>query len=70
MKASFVLPEPARRLRDPTRHRATLLGERTRQAQRLEKTLEDTQIKISGVLSDLLGALGRAIIEALFVIRK
>jgi transposase len=65
VKASFVPPEPIRQLRDLTRHRAALLSERTRQAQRLEKTLEDAQIKISSVLTDLLGASGRAILEAL-----
>jgi transposase len=63
--ASFVPPEPVRQLRDLTRHRTSLLGERTRQIQRLEKTLEDAQIKISGVLTDLLGVSGRAMIEAL-----
>jgi transposase len=66
VRASFVPPEPVRALRDLTRHRATLLGERTRQVQRLEKTLEDARIKISSVLTDLIGASGRAIIEALF----
>ncbi|MBR7829706.1 transposase [Actinospica sp. MGRD01-02] len=64
VKASFVPPEPVRQLRDLTRHRASLLGERTRQVQRLEKTLEDAQIKISSVLTDLLGALGRLMLEA------
>ena len=34
--ASFVLPEPIRQLRDLTRHRTSLPGERTRQIQRLE----------------------------------
>ena len=58
-------PEPVRQLRDLTRHRATLLGERGRQVQRLEKTLEDAQIKISSVLTDPLGASGRAIIDGL-----
>jgi transposase len=65
VKASFVPPEPIRQLRDLTRHRSVLLAERTRQAQRLEKTLEDAQIKISSVLTNLLGASGRAIIDAL-----
>ncbi|WP_212520840.1 IS110 family transposase [Actinospica acidithermotolerans] len=65
VRASFVPPEPVRQLRDLTRHRASLLGERTRQVQRLEKTLEDAQVKISSVLTDLLGASGRAMLEAL-----
>jgi transposase len=42
-----------------------VLGERTRQVQRLEKTLEDAQVKVSSVLTDLLGASGRAIIDGL-----
>src|SRR5450759_5300438 len=41
LKASFVPPEPVRRLRDLTRYRSTLTVERTREAQRLEKELED-----------------------------
>jgi transposase len=41
LKASFVPPEPIRHLRDLTRYRATLAAERTREAQRLEKELED-----------------------------
>jgi len=65
VKASFVPPEPVRQLRDLTRHRSVLLSERTRSAQRLEKSLEDAQIKISSVLTDLLGASGRAMIDAL-----
>jgi transposase len=65
VKASFVPPAPIRQLRDLTRHRSALLAERTRSAQRLEKTLEDAQIKISSVLTDLLGASGRAMINAL-----
>ena len=39
LRASFVPPEPIRQLRDLTRYRSTLLGERTREAQRLEKEL-------------------------------
>ena len=46
LKASFVPPEPIRRLRDLTRYRATLAAERTREASRLEKELEDAGIKL------------------------
>ena len=44
LKASFVPPEPIRQLRDLTRYRTTLAAERTREASRLEKELEDAQL--------------------------
>jgi transposase len=62
---SFVPPAPVRRLRNPTRYRAALTRERTREMQRVEKLLEDTQIKISAVVSQLFGASGRAMLDAL-----
>ena len=65
LKASFVPPEPVRQLRDLTRYRSTLTVERTREAQRLEKELEDAGIKISAVASDILGVSGRAMLAAL-----
>jgi transposase len=49
LKASFVPPEPIRQLRDLTRYRATLAAERTREASRLEKELEDAPLtELSG----------------------
>lgn len=65
VRPSFVPPEPIRHLRDLTRYRTSLVRERTRQAQRLEKTLEDAGIKLSTVASQILGASSRAIIAAL-----
>jgi transposase len=65
LKASFVPPEPIRQLRDLTRYRTTLTAERTREAQRLEKELEDAGIKLSVVASDILGVSGRAMLAAL-----
>lgn len=65
LKASFVPPEPIRELRDLTRYRATLVAERTREASRLEKELEDAGIKLSSVATDILGASGRAMLGAL-----
>lgn len=65
LKASFVPPEPVRHLRDLTRYRATLVVERTREAQRLEKELEDAGIKISSVATNILGVSGRAMLAAL-----
>ena len=57
LRASFVPPEPIRQLRDLTRYRSTLLGERTREAQRLEKELEDAGSTLSSVATDILGGL-------------
>ncbi|MBW8797473.1 MAG: hypothetical protein JF597_28970 [Streptomyces sp.] len=48
-------PEPVRHLRDLTRYRASLAGERTREAQRLEEELEDAGIKLSSVATDIMG---------------
>ncbi len=65
LKASFVPPEPVRHLRDLTRYRSTLTVERSREAQRLEKELEDAGIKITSVATDILGVSGRAMLAAL-----
>ena len=65
LKASFVPPEPVRHLRDLTRYRTALTVERSREAQRLEKELEDAGIKISSVATDILGVSGRAMLAAL-----
>jgi transposase len=62
---SFVPPQPIRRLRDLTRYRRSLIRDRTREKQRLEKLLEDAQIKLSVVASDMFGVSGRAILAAL-----
>ncbi|MFJ8313769.1 MULTISPECIES: IS110 family transposase [unclassified Streptomyces] len=65
MRPSFVPSEPIRRLRDLTRYRTEIARDRTRDAQRLEKLLEDAGIKLSSVFSDMLGVSGRAMLEAL-----
>ena len=65
LKASFVPPEPIRELRDLTRYRATLAADRTREANRLEKELEDAGIKLSAVATDILGVSGRLMLQAL-----
>jgi transposase len=65
LKASFVPPEPIRELRDLTRYRATLAQERTREASRLEKELEDAGIKLLAVATNILGASSRAMLDAL-----
>ena len=65
LRASFVPPEPIRMLRDLTRYRADLIGARTAEKQRVEKLLEDAQIKVSVVASDIFGVSGRAMMAAL-----
>lgn len=65
LRASFVPPKPIRQLRDLTRLRKTLTEDRARYRNRVEKILEDAQIKLSSVLSDLFGASGRTITDAL-----
>jgi transposase len=64
-KPSFVPPKPIRQLRDLTRYRRSLTQDRTRNKQRLEKVLEDAQIKLSSVITDIHGVSGREMIEAL-----
>lgn len=65
IRGSFVPPEPIQELRDLTRTRKQLSHERTQHVQRLQKVLEDANVKLSSVLSDILGVSGRAILEAL-----
>src|SRR4051794_14162258 len=65
VRPSFVPPPPIRALRDLTRHRRTLVEERTRVVQRLEKVMQDAGIKLTSVASALLTKSGRAILEAL-----
>jgi transposase len=59
-RPSLVHPPEIRRLRDLTRYRRALVQDRTREQQRVEKLLEDAQIKISAVLSNLHGVTRRA----------
>jgi transposase len=65
LRASFIPPPWQRELRDLCRYRRTLIQERTREKQRAEKLLEDTQIKLSAVISDIFGVSGRDMLEAL-----
>jgi transposase len=64
-RPSLVHPRPIRQLRDLTRYRRSLIHDRTREMQRVEKLLEDAQIKLSSVVSDIFGVSGRAMLEAL-----
>ena len=65
IRGSFVPPAPIRDLRDLTRYRKAIIQERTRQANRLHKVLEDAGIKLASVASDVLGVSGRAMLQAL-----
>jgi transposase len=65
LKASFVPPWPIRALRDLTRQRTQLIQERTSAANRIQKVLEDANVKLAGVATDVLGVSGRDMLEAL-----
>lgn len=65
LRPSFVPPEPIRRLRDLTRYRVALIHDQTAEKNRAEKLLEDAQIKLSVVASDIFGVSGRAMLNAL-----
>src|SRR5689334_2948922 len=65
LRASFIPSRPQRQLRDLTRCRRTLTQERTREKQRAEKLLEDAQVKLSSVISDIFGVSGRDMLAAL-----
>ena len=65
IKASFVPEEEIQELRSLMRTRKQLVREQTRHVQRLEKTLEEANIKLGTVISDLMGASGRRMIEAM-----
>ena len=62
LRPSFVPPRPIRQLREVTRYRADLVAVRTAEKQRVEKLLEDAQIKLSVVASDIFGVSGRAML--------
>jgi transposase len=65
VRPSFVPPQPIRELRNLTRYRKSQIEERTREAQRLDKILQDAGVKLSSVASDILGKSGRAMLAAL-----
>src|SRR5260370_9153172 len=65
LNPSFTRPRPQRELRDLTRLRTTMTAERTRLVNRLHKTLEDTNLKLSSVLTDIMGQTGQHILGAI-----
>lgn len=65
IRSSFVPPAPVQELRDLTRTRRQLVHEVARHVLRIQKTLEDANLKLTQVMSDILGTSGRAILNAL-----
>jgi transposase len=65
IRGSFIPPAEIRELRDLTRYRTGLIQERTREANRIQKVLEDANIKLGAVASDVLGVSGRHMLEAI-----
>ncbi len=65
LRGSFVPPRETRELRDLTRYRVSLTEECNRIANRIQKVLEDANIKLASVATDALGASGRAMIQAI-----
>ena len=65
VRSSFVPPVAIQELRALTRTRKQLVRERGGHVQRIEKVLEDANLKISTVLSDIVGQSGRAVLEAI-----
>lgn len=65
LSPSFVPPAPIGVLRDLTRQRAQVVAQKASVANRIHKTLEDANIKLAGVATDILGASGRAMIAQL-----
>jgi transposase len=65
LKASFIPSGPQRQLRDLTRYRLRLTQEKAREVKRVQKTLEDTNLKLGDVVSDIMGKASRLILQAL-----
>jgi len=65
LKASFIPSAPQRELRDLTRYRVRLTEEKAREVNRVQKTLEDTNLKLGDVVSDIMGKASRMILHAI-----
>ena len=65
LRASFVPPRPQRELREVTRYRTKLVEERARLVNRIQKVLEDSNVKLASVATDITGVSSRAILNAL-----
>lgn len=65
VRSSFVPPRPTQEMRDLLRTRKQLVRERSSHVQRIQKALEDANIKLSSAISNVVGKSGRAMLEAL-----
>jgi transposase len=65
LRPSFIPPAPQRHLRELTRYRSTLVAERARLVNRVHKLLEDTNLKLTAVVTDVTGVPARAMLAAL-----
>ncbi len=65
LRGSFIPPLPIRQLRDLTRQRSQLVRHRATACNRIQKVLEDANIKLASVAAEILGVSGRAMLEAL-----
>jgi len=65
LKASFIPDEPQRDMRELVRYRTHLIQERTREVNRVHKALEDANIKLSSVATDIMGVSGREMMQAI-----
>jgi transposase len=65
VRASFVPPRPLRELRDLTRHRKQMIHDATRERNRVQKVLEQANVKLASVLSDVFGVSGQLMLDAL-----
>lgn len=65
LKASFIPDRPQRELRELVRYRKSLIEERAREVNRVQKVLEGANIKLASVATDVLGVSGRAMLEAM-----
>lgn len=65
LRSSFVPPPAIRELRDLTRYRVQQTRDRSQEVNRLQKVLEDAGVKVTSVLTDVMGVSGRAMVEAL-----
>jgi hypothetical protein len=65
LRASFIPPQFVRQMRDLTRQRARLVSDKTSVTNRIAKVLEDANIKLGAVATDILGVSGRLMIHAM-----
>src|SRR5215207_4022355 len=65
LKASFVPPMPQRHLRDLVRYRTKLIQDRTQEVNRIQKVLEDANLKLASVVSDVMGLSARDMLSSL-----